>query len=274
MDLPSIRRAPWEQLQRRGEDTHALPPQHRQEALPALTGGTMEPPKLWSCAIAAGPLQPAPSMRHYQAIIFDMDGVIVDSEPLHERAFLEVFAEMGYGGTHGIQFADYYGRSDKAVWLDFIAKHHPPQPIEDLLAWKQRRLVELVVAERPIFEGLPELVGKLEFRYKLGVASGSPHVVIDEVLRLENLRRFFPVVVSTADVGQGKPAPDVFLRTAELLAVAPKECCVIEDAAVGIEAALAAGMGVIAITNTLPAEKLSRASHIVKHYAEIQALLL
>ena len=213
-------------------------------------------------------------MKRFAAIIFDMDGVIVDSEPLHERAFLEVFAEMGYGDTHGINFADYYGRSDKALWLDFIAKHHPPQPIEELLAWKQRRLVELVVAEKPIFEGLPELVERLAPRYKLGVASGSPHAVIDEVLRLENLRRFFPVVVSVTDVGKGKPAPDVFLRTAELLGAAPKDCCVIEDAAVGIEAALAAGMGVIAITNTLPAEKLMRASRVVKHYAEIETLLL
>lgn len=212
-------------------------------------------------------------MKRFQAIIFDMDGVIVDSEPLHERAFLEVFAEMGYGDNHGIHFPDYYGRSDRAVWVDFIAKHQPPQSIDELLAWKQRRLVELVVAEKPIFEGLPELIEQLAPRYQLGVASGSPHVVIDEVLRLEDLRRFFPVVVSVTDVGKGKPAPDVFLRTAELLRVAPQDCCVIEDAAVGIEAALAAGMEVIAITNTLPAEKLSRASRIVKRYAEIEALL-
>ncbi len=213
-------------------------------------------------------------MKRAEAVIFDMDGVIVDSEPLHERAFREVFAEMGYGDAHGINFADYYGRSDKALWLDFIAQHHPPQPFEELLAWKQRRLVELVVAEKPIFEGLPELVGKLAPRYKLGVASGSPHAVIDEVLRLENLRRFFPVVVSVTDVGKGKPAPDVFLRTAELLGVAAKDCCVIEDAAVGIEAALAAGMDVIAITNTLPAEKLKRASRVVSRYSEIAALLV
>ncbi len=212
-------------------------------------------------------------MKRFAAIIFDMDGVIVDSEPLHERAFLEVFAEMGYTDNHGIHFPDYYGRSDQAVWRDFIAKHHPPQSFEELLAWKQRRLVELIVAEKPIFEGLPELLEKLAPHYKLGLASGSPHNVIDEVLRLENLRRFFPVVVSVVDVGKSKPAPDVFLRTAELLGVAPEHCCVIEDAAVGIEAALAAGMDVIAITNTLPAEKLSRASRVVKHYAEIEALL-
>ena len=66
-----------------------------------------------------------------------MDGVIVDSEPLHEKAFQVVFEEMGYGQTHGFHFPDYYGRSDKALWLDFIARHSPPQPFDELMAWKQ-----------------------------------------------------------------------------------------------------------------------------------------
>ena len=65
-------------------------------------------------------------MRPYAAVIFDMDGVIVDSEPLHEKAFQVVFEEMGYGQTHGFHFPDYYGRSDKALWLDFITRHSPP----------------------------------------------------------------------------------------------------------------------------------------------------
>ena len=67
------------------------------------------------------------------AVIFDMDGVIVDSEPLHERAFLDVFAELGYAATHGVNFADYYGRSDEALWQDFVARHHPPQAFAELL---------------------------------------------------------------------------------------------------------------------------------------------
>ncbi|MHB8520409.1 MAG: HAD family hydrolase [Limisphaerales bacterium] len=213
-------------------------------------------------------------MKKFEAIVFDMDGVIVDSEPRHERAFREVFEQMGYGQTHGMRFADYYGRSDRALWVDFIAKHQPPQTLEMLSEWKQQRFLNMIRQEQPIFDGLPELLDKLAPHYRLAVASGSFHPVIDEVLAMRNLRRFFPVVVSVQDVARGKPAPDVFLRAAERLEVPPKRCCVIEDSAAGVEAALAGGMSIIAITNTLPPEQLARADKVVKTYAEIEAELL
>ena len=209
----------------------------------------------------------------FSAVIFDMDGVIIDSEPRHERAFLDVFDQMGYGQTHGIQFENYLGRSDRAVWVDFIAKHNPKWTLDELTAWKQNHLIEIIRREQPIFDGLPELVAKLAPRFRLAVASGSVHPVIDEVLAMNSLRRFFPVVVSVQDVAKGKPAPDIFLRAAEVLGVAPAACCVIEDSAAGVTAARAAGMTAIAITNTLPAEKLTHAHHIVRTYEEIERQL-
>jgi HAD superfamily hydrolase (TIGR01509 family) len=213
-------------------------------------------------------------MQRFDAVIFDMDGVIVDSEPLHERAFREVFAEMGYGETHGIDFPAYYGRSDRALWLDFIEKHKPARTLDELADWKQRRFLEMIRADEPIFEDLPRLVQRLSVNYKLGLASGSYHPVIDVILSLKDLRKYFPVVVSVQDVARGKPAPDVFLRAAELLKVEPARCCVIEDATAGVEAARAAGMTVIAITNSLPKEKLAHAHHVVSSYLEIDRLLL
>jgi beta-phosphoglucomutase-like phosphatase (HAD superfamily) len=214
-----------------------------------------------------------PTTRKYQAFIFDMDGVVVDSEPLHERAFLDVLEEIGFGRTHGIDFPAYYGKSDLVVWRDFIARHRPAQSLEELLARKEEKFGGLL-REEPIFSGLPELLAKLSPRCPLALASGSRHSTINAVLAMRGLRRFFRVVVSSEDVAHGKPAPDIFLRTATLLDVAPGECCVIEDSASGVEAALAAGMTVIAITNSLPAEKLSRASNVVETYAEIEQLLL
>ncbi|MBM3830072.1 MAG: HAD family phosphatase [Verrucomicrobia bacterium] len=210
---------------------------------------------------------------NFSAVIFDMDGVIIDSEPRHQRAFLEVFAQMGYGQTHGIQFERYLGRSDRAVWVDFIAQHKPKWTLDELIAWKQNHLIEIIRREQPIFNGLPELLAKLAPRYRLAVASGSVHLVIDEVLAMRGLRAFFPVVVSVQDVAHGKPAPDVFLRAAERLGVAPAACCVIEDSAAGVTAARAAGMTAIAITNTLPAEKLTQAQYLVRTYEEIGRLL-
>ena len=203
-----------------------------------------------------------------------MDGVIVDSEPRHERAFREVFQELGYGETHGIDFPQYYGRSDHALWVDFIEKHKPTQTIEQLSEQKQVRFLEMIRQEQPIFESLPELVHRLSLVYKLALASGSYHPVIDAILSLKDLRKYFPVIVSVQDVQRGKPAPDVFLRAAELLQVRPEECCVIEDSAAGVEAARSAGMIVIGITNSIPREKLTRAHHIVSTYQEIDDLLL
>ena len=214
------------------------------------------------------------SMNSVKAVIFDMDGVIVDSEPHHERAFRIVFDELGYGQTHGVHFPDYIGRSDNTVWHDFIAKHQPPYSLEEMAAIKQKRVLDLMRAAQPIFDGLPELVEKLAARFKLAVASGSQHPVIEEVLAMKGLRQFFSAVVSFTDVKHGKPAPDIFLRAAELLGVPPATCCVIEDSKPGIAAGLAAGMRVIAIANTHPATELRSATQVVQSYEEIERLFL
>ena len=213
-------------------------------------------------------------MRPYSAVIFDMDGVIVDSEPRHEQTFREIFHELGYGDRHGIQFHDYIGRSDRALWDDFIAKHRPTQTLEALTELKQSRFLDNIRAVQPIFPGIPELVAKLSPTTRLAVASGSLHVVIETVLGMRDLKRHFPVVVSVQDVAHPKPAPDIFLHAAKRLGVPPQECVVIEDSAAGVAAARAANMRVIAITNTLPANKLRDADAVVSSYAEIERLLL
>ena len=213
-------------------------------------------------------------MRQCQAIIFDMDGVIVDSEARHERAFLEVVHEIGYADRLELRFADYIGRSDQELWLAFVASHKPSQSAAQLLAMKRERVVDLIRREQPLFAGLPELIAKLAPQYALGLASGSERPVVEEVLKLQALGRFFSAVVSDSDISRGKPAPDIFLRAAELLNVSPSACCVIEDSKPGVAAGLAAGMQVIAITNTHPAKELHHATHVVQTYEEIDRLLL
>lgn len=213
-------------------------------------------------------------MKRLQAVIFDMDGVIVDSEPHHKQAFHDTIQGLGYEGLGGLRFEDYVGRSDFELWVDFVARHKPPQTMEELLALKRNRVINVMREVQPIFEGLPDLVEKLATRCTLAVASGSEHVVIEAVLDLKNLRRFFSVVVSSSDVKRGKPAPDIFLRTAELLQVPAQECWVIEDSKAGVAAGLAAGMKVIAITNTYPAHELQAATHVVRNYEQIEDLLL
>lgn len=213
-------------------------------------------------------------MKPCSAVIFDMDGVIVDSEPRHERAFLEVVQQIGYGDRHGLVFSDYVGRSDQELWVDFVTRNQPQQSLAELLAMKRQRVIEILRRDQPLFQGLPELVEKLSGRYRLALASGSERPIVEEVLNLGGLRRFFAVTISGSDIRRGKPAPDIFLRAARLLDVSPSACCAIEDSKPGVAAGLAAGMQVIAITNTHPARDLSHATRVVKTYAEIERLLL
>jgi HAD superfamily hydrolase (TIGR01509 family) len=209
-----------------------------------------------------------------QAVIFDMDGVIVDSEPRHERAFVEVVRQIGFEGKHDLLFADYVGRSDMELWLDFLARYPLPHTLEELLEMKRVRMVEIIRREKPLFVGLPELVARLAAHYKLALASGSERMVVDEVLRLDGLARFFPITLSASDVERGKPEPDIFLRAAELLGVAPCACWVVEDSKPGVAAALAAGMKVLAITNTHSAEELAHATYVATSYEEVEKVLL
>lgn len=206
------------------------------------------------------------------AVIFDMDGVIVDSESRHERAFHQVAREVGFE-DHGLNFADYVGRSDDDLWVDFIARNKPLVAFEQLMAMKRERMVRIIRQEKPIFAGLLDLVRAVSQGFRLGLASGSDRAVVEEVLEIEQLRGFFSAVVSASDVNRGKPAPDIFLRAAQLLRVKPEECWVIEDSKPGVAAGLAAGMRVIAITNTHPANELGHATHVVSTYEEVRRLL-
>jgi HAD superfamily hydrolase (TIGR01509 family) len=214
------------------------------------------------------------NMKRFPVVIFDMDGVIVDSEPRHEQAFREVFHELGYGENHGIHFPNYIGRSDRAVWVDFVENHQPDHPIEHLTELKKSRFIEILRRERPIFPGAEKLIRKLHGSTRLAVASGSLHSVIEEVLKLNHLRPFFETVSSVEDVARSKPAPDVFLHAAASLGVDPSDCCVIEDSTAGVQAGRAAGMTVIAITNSFPASKLTDAHYVVSSYEEIERMLL
>ena len=215
-------------------------------------------------------------MSQFEAVIFDMDGVIVDSEPYHDQSFLEIWQEMGYGDCHGMHLPDFYGRSDRVLWEAFIEKHHPPQPIGELIGLREDRLIQLLRDKQPIFNGVPELVQRLANRFPLAIGSGSAHRIIDEVLAMRDLRQYFQCAVSSEDVDQPKPAPDIFLLAAKFLGIAPANCCVIEDTVSGVQAANAAGMTVFAIANTFEAKALGQAgaSQVFSDYTAISDMLL
>ena len=208
---------------------------------------------------------------HIKAIIFDMDGVIVDSEPLHKESFLQIWKELGYGNNHGIHFPDFYGTSDRTVWKAFIDKHQPKMHIDELISLRKQRLIKLLRDKKPIFDGVLPLIQHLASYCPIGLATGSVHHIIDEILKMDELRQYFRCIVSSEDVSLPKPSPEIFLLASKKLNVEPKYCCVIEDTINGVKAGKAAGMYVVAITSTFSIDQLSKsgADLVCQSYTEI-----
>jgi HAD superfamily hydrolase (TIGR01509 family) len=213
-------------------------------------------------------------MKKFDAIIFDMDGVLVNSEPLHDKAWNLLFAELGHAHDHGIVFTDYVGRSDRVLLRDLIGRHQLPHSTDELIQRKLRHLLKLLREHEIEFRDLRDLLPQLAKRHQLGLATSAPHIAVDVVMEVTGLRPYFQAVVGREDVAVAKPDPAVYLTAAQRLGVAPSNCCAIEDTPVGIESAKAAGMTAIGLTTSLPAEKLNRADHIAHNHAELRRLLL
>ena len=184
-----------------------------------------------------------------EAVVFDLDGVIVDSEHVWDAAREDLARERG-GRWHEHAQRDMMGMSS-VEWSrymhDVIGLEDPP---EEISAEVVRRLEEIYREELPLLQGAPEAVARLAERWPLGVASSSNRRIIDLVLELAGLDRFFRATVSSEEVPRGKPAPDVYLEAARRLGADPGDCAAVEDSHNGILSARAAGMRVVAIPNT------------------------
>ena len=182
------------------------------------------------------------------AVIFDMDGVLLESEQVWDRAREQLTGELG-GRWHDGAQRDMMGMSSlewSRYMHDDLEVPLPPQEISDEVV---RRLAGLYREQLPLLPGAREAVERLAARWPLAVASSSNRPLIELVLDLADLAQFFDAVVSSEEVERGKPAPDVYLEAARRLGVEPLGCAAIEDSENGLLAAHAAGMRVIAIPN-------------------------
>ncbi|MEI6084516.1 MAG: HAD family phosphatase [Verrucomicrobiota bacterium] len=206
-------------------------------------------------------------MNQFAAVIFDLDGVLIDSEPLHAQAWEKLFTELGLVDAHGMDFRSYIGVSDQVFLRDFLDKHPQPATPTALNARKRHHLLNLVREKRPIFPELHELIPALAQRYRLAVASSSNQSVIDVVLTVAGFRQHFSVTVGGDAVHDHKPDPAVYNLAVQKLGVSAAQCCAIEDSTAGITAAQAAGITVIGYQQT-------GADHFVHNFTEVRQLLL
>lgn len=207
-----------------------------------------------------------------QAFIFDMDGVIIDSEPLHFDVDRKTMAYYGHTVTQE-DLERYVGMTNPEQWAIIREEYGIGPTAEEILAYQtDLKLEELRLAELEPIEGIRELLDELKKGgIPRAIASSSSPVFIEAVLAKFGLRGEFAVVASGEEVPKGKPAPDVYLRAAERLGVDPARCVVLEDSKHGIAAAKAAGMHCIGYVNPNSGNQdLSRADLIVGSVGDIR----
>lgn len=219
-----------------------------------------------------------------RAVIFDFDGVLVDSEPLHFRALRESLSSEGITITEEEYLREYVAYDDRGSIRIALERHRgtaSPDRVRDLAALKAAAFARLM-ARVPFYPGARELVRGLAAEMPLAIASGARRQEIERILQAGGLREAFAAVVGADDVSRTKPHPEPYLAAYELLAprvpgLSPAECLVFEDTVPGIAAGRAAGMKVVGVAQTHPAGTLNLAHQVVPALAglgvaEVRAL--
>jgi beta-phosphoglucomutase len=198
-------------------------------------------------------------MPRYDAILFDFDGVLLDSEPLHCACWAEVLAPLGVNLTWEEYSPRYVGLDDR-IMLQIIASEARP-PLDWQMLWAQYPAKKELFRQRiqnPVFHpGLPDLLEHLHAQYKLAVVSSSSRTEIEPPLETGNLRRYFSALVGGGDVKHHKPAPEPYLLAARLLGA--QTPLVVEDSKAGVASARAAGFPVLQVHSAaeMPARLLT-----------------
>ena len=207
-----------------------------------------------------------------KAIIFDCDGVIANTEPIHMEAFGRVLAEESITLTRDEYFAHYLALDDRGCFTRILADRGistSPGLVDGLIRRKAEYVAVVMREGLQILPGAAELIKQSARSYPLAIASGALRAEIDLVITYGGLGDCFRVIVSAEDVARSKPYPDPFIKALELLnlstsnSIQPQECLVIEDSIHGIRAAHQAGMRCLAVTNSYSRDRLSEADLVV-----------
>lgn len=211
-------------------------------------------------------------MQTLKALIFDFDGIIANTEPLHFAGLRQTLIEIGIDLTEDEYYADYLGYDDRGCFIAALtANRRPldPDTITRLMKRKAVAYLESVKHHQVIFPGIPEFVRKAASAYPLAIASGALRHEIEYILEDAGLRKEFLHITSAEDVTRGKPDPQPFLHALNALqqrdtGLTASACLVIEDSLPGIRSAKSAGMKVLAVTNTHTVQDLHEA-HAITH---------
>ncbi|MGW0769681.1 HAD family hydrolase [Streptomyces sp. NPDC002676] len=212
----------------------------------------------------------------YDLIIFDNDGVLVDSEPISNRILAAYLTELGHPTSYEDSIRDYMGSAMHRIHELVLERtgQRLPEEFDDVFHARVFAAFERELKAVAGVDGVLEKLAAGEVPYC--VASSGSHERIRVGHRTTGLDRWFEDerIFSAQDVGRGKPAPDLFLYAAERMGVPPRRCLVIEDSPLGVQAAVAAGMDVYGFTAMTPAAKLAGAQQLFSTMGELADLLV
>jgi HAD superfamily hydrolase (TIGR01509 family) len=203
-----------------------------------------------------------------RAVIFDMDGVIVDSEPYSLRALIDILRQYSIEPTED-DIRRSYGRRIRDDFVDYFSRYGVTADLDTAIARKHARYYHLAAGRLKPFPGVMALVKRLHaYGYRLALASSGDRVKVAFGMQALGLDGTFESVVCGDDVRRGKPDPEIYVLAAQRLGIPPAGCVAIEDAPAGVEAAKRAGMRCIAVTNSVAHEQLQKADLIVESLLE------
>ena len=199
-----------------------------------------------------------------KAVLFDMDGVLSNTEPLHLNTFKKLFAERGIMLTD-TDVKSVFGKLDEDILRELFKKKGMKENVAVWALRKRKMMIPILKkAKIQAFPGVEKLVKTLAKSYALGLGTSSSHEELDVIMDKLSLKRYFKVIFGREDVEKHKPDPELYQKLCDALNAKPNECVVIEDSVSGIMAAKRAGMRCIAVKNSFPASKLKQADVVVE----------
>lgn len=200
---------------------------------------------------------------NYKAILFDMDGVIIDSEPLHAAAFKATLLHHGKDLTDA-QYKEYFaGKTDKDGFERYFESINETVDLALIMNEKTQKYLQISAKQLEAYPGVISLIKELSVTHQLALVTSSSSAEVDVALQTLGITNAFEVVISADDIKNGKPDPEGYVKALEQLAVAKEECVIVEDSPSGVKAGKAAGVDVIAVTNTHMGDKLLQADRVV-----------
>ena len=212
-------------------------------------------------------------LSQFKAILFDMDGTLVNTEPLHEEAWHDTLAQFDLQLSPD-WFHRYKGSTDRILMTEVIQHYELSINVDELLEEKRDRFLEMARTRSQVFTGAKEGLVALQKKYPLALVTSSSRKGADHVLKVTELLHFFQTTITFDDVTKHKPDPEPYQKAINFFGLKPHECIAVEDSVSGSRSAKAAGCYTVGVLNSVTASELNGVDQIFRTTGEVMDFLI